>query len=301
MANPAPSSSSTPTPAPSRAADVALVTGASSGFGLLISVELARRGLRVYASMRDLGRADRLRAAADQAGVRLELVELDVTRADSIERAAAEVKGAAGRIDVLVNNAGYGIGGAVEDLSMAELREQFETNFFGLVALTKVVLPGMRERRRGRIVNLSSIGGRIATPGLAAYNASKFAVEGFSEALRHELRPFQVFVSLVEPGMFRTDIFDRNRRLAARAHDPGSPWFEATRRLEKVVDRRVEKSTADPRRVAMVVAAIAKDPRPRLRYLVGRDARAQSLLARLLPARLWESAIGRATGMASQS
>jgi short-subunit dehydrogenase len=283
-----------------RAAGVALVTGASSGFGLLTSVELARRGLSVFASMRDLSRADRLRAAAGEAGVRVEVLELDVTRADAVARAAAEVERAAGRIDVLVNNAGFGLGGAVEDLSLVELREQFETNFFGLVALTKAVLPGMRERRHGRIINLSSVGGRVAVPGLSAYCASKFAVEGFSESLRHELLPFQVFVSLVEPGTFRTDIFDRNRRVADRARDPGSPWYAFTRRMERMVDHRVEKSTADPRQVALLIADIAGSARPRLRYLVGRDARAESLLARVLPARLWESAVGRFTGLAGQ-
>jgi NAD(P)-dependent dehydrogenase (short-subunit alcohol dehydrogenase family) len=207
------------------------------------------------------------------------------------------VERASGRVDVLVNNAGYGIGGAIEDLTMAELREQFETNFFGLVALTKRVLPGMRERRRGRIINVSSINGRVAVPGLGAYCASKFAVEGFSESLRHELLRFGVFVSLVEPGTFRTAIFDRNRRVAGRAHDPSSPWYRFTRRMERLVDRRVEKSTADPRQVADVIAAIAVSPRPRLRYLVGRDARAEELLSRVLPRRLWESAVGRVTGL----
>ena len=279
---------------------VALVTGASSGFGLLSSVELARRGFSVVATMRDLGRDDRLRAAAAEARVSLEIAELDVTRADSIARAVADVEARAGRVDVLVNNAGYGIGGSVEDLSLVELREQFETNFFGLVALTKAVLPGMRERRHGRIVNVSSVNGRVAVPGLGAYCASKFAVEGFSESLRHELLPFDVYVALVEPGTFRTDIFDRNRRMAERARDPGSPWYEISRRMEALVDRQVERSTADPRQVARAVADLATAARPRLRTLVGRDARAGSLLARLLPDRLWETAVGRATGLAGQ-
>lgn len=277
--------------------DVALVTGASSGFGLLSSIELGRRGFAVYASMRDLARAGELRAAAERAGVAVTVVELDVARPDSIAAAAAEVERAAGRVDVLVNNAGYGIGGAIEDLTLAELREQFETNFFGLVGLTKAVLPGMRERRRGRIINVSSINGRIGVPGLGAYCASKFAVEGFSESLRHELLAFGVFVCLVEPGTFRTAIFDRNRRVAERAHDPGSPWYAFTRRMEEMVGRRVEKSTADPAKVARVIADLAVSPRPRLRTVVGRDARTEGLLARLLPDRLWESAVGRATGL----
>ena len=281
--------------------DVALVTGASSGFGLLAAVELARRGLRVFASMREPARADRLRNALDEASLNAEVIRLDVTRADEIEEAVSSIEGVAGGVDVLVNNAGYGLGGSVEDVAMEELREQFETNFFGLVALTKRVLPGMRERRRGRLINVSSIAGRVAFPGVAAYSASKFAVEGFSESLRHELLPFEVYVSLVEPGTFRTDIFERNRRIAARASDPTSAWAEMTRKISAIVDGRVEKSTADPREVALVIAEIATAARPRLRYLVGRDAVAQRLLARLLPDRLWESAVGRVTGLSGMT
>ena len=285
----------------SKRSDVALVTGASSGFGLLAAVELARRGLRVFASMREPVRADRLRSALDEASLGAEIVRLDVTRPDHIEQAVSSIEEVAGGVDVLVNNAGYGLGGSVEDIAMEELREQFETNFFGLVALSKRVLPGMRERRRGRIINVSSIAGRVALPGAAAYSASKFAVEGFSESLRHELLPFEVYVSLVEPGTFRTDIFDRNRRIAARAADPSSAWAEMTRKISAVVDGRVEKSTADPRAVALVIAEIATAARPRLRYMVGRDAVAQKLLSRILPDRLWETAVGRVTGLSDMT
>jgi NAD(P)-dependent dehydrogenase (short-subunit alcohol dehydrogenase family) len=278
--------------------DVALITGASSGFGLLTAVELAKSGLRVFASMRDPARGDRLRAALAQARADATVVQLDVTDPVSIERAIGEVTRAAGRIDVLVNNAGYGLGGAVEDLTMGELREQFETNFFGMVAVTKAVLPGMRERRHGRIVNVSSVSGLVAFPGMSAYCSSKFAVEGFSESLRHELLPFDVHVCLVEPGTFRTDIFDRNRRVAARSADPASPWAEVTRRMTALVDRQVERSTADPRDVALVISELVASPRPRLRTVVGRGARAQTFIGRVLPARLWETAVGRVTGLA---
>ena len=279
-------------------ADVALITGASSGFGLLTAVELARRGLRVFASMRDPSRADRLRAALAEARVEATVIQLDVTDPASIDRAVAEVERAAGRVDVLVNNAGYGLGGAVEDLAMDELRAQFETNFFGLVATTKAVLPGMRERRHGRIINVSSVSGRVAFPGMAAYSSSKFAVEGFSESLRHELLPFGIYVVLIEPGTFRTDIFDRNRRVAARSQDPGSPWAEVTRRMTELVDRRVERSTADPREVALAIADAVASPRPRLRQLVGSGGRATALARSVVPSRLWETAVGRVTGLA---
>lgn len=275
---------------------VALVTGASSGFGLLTSVELARRGLRVFASMRDLGRRERLDRAAAEAKVELEFVALEVTSVASVAAAVGEVTAKAGRIDVLVNNAGFGIGGFLEDLTLGEVREQFETNFFGALALTKAVVAGMRERRRGRIIQVSSIAGRVAIPGMSAYCASKFALEGLSEALRYELAPYGVQVVLVEPGTFRTDIFDRNRRMAARATDETSPYFAVTRRMEQMVDKMVAKSTADPADVAEVIADAATVEHPRLRYLVGEDARRQAFLKSLLPASLWEKAVLKFVG-----
>ncbi len=275
---------------------VALVTGASSGFGLLTSVELARRGLRVFASMRDLGRRERLDRAAAEAKVELEVVALEVTSVASVAAAVGEVTAKAGRIDVLVNNAGFGIGGFLEDLTLGEVREQFETNFFGALALTKAVVAGMRERRRGRIIQVSSIAGRVAIPGMSAYCASKFALEGLSEALRYELAPYGVQVVLVEPGTFRTDIFDRNRRMAARSTDETSPYFAVTRRMEQMVDKMVAKSTADPADVAEVIADAATVEHPRLRYLVGEDARRQAFLKSLLPASLWEKAVLKFVG-----
>lgn len=275
---------------------VALVTGASSGFGLLTSVELARRGLRVFASMRDLGRRERLDRAAAEAKVELEVVALEVTSVASVAAAVGEVTAKAGRIDVLVNNAGFGIGGFLEDLTLGEVREQFETNFFGALALTKAVVAGMRERRRGRIIQVSSIAGRVAIPGMSAYCASKFALEGLSEALRYEVAPYGVQVVLVEPGTFRTDIFDRNRRMAARSTDETSPYFAVTRRMEQMVDKMVAKSTADPADVAEVIADAATVEHPRLRYLVGEDARRQAFLKSLLPASLWEKAVLKFVG-----
>jgi NAD(P)-dependent dehydrogenase (short-subunit alcohol dehydrogenase family) len=266
-----------------------LITGAGSGFGLLTSIELAKRGFRVFGSMRDLGRAERLDAAAREAGVTVEKVALDVTKEASIAAAVEKV----GRIDVLVNNAGFGLGGFLEDLTMAELREQFDTNFFGLVATTKAVLPQLRERRSGRIINISSIGGRFATPGLSAYCSSKWAVEGLSESLRHELRPYGVQVVIVEPGTFKTDIFERNRRVAKRASDPASPYYERSKQLERVVDKLLDGRTADPRAVALAVARAATVKRPRLRYLVGRDAHGQAISKALLPFSVIETAVER--------
>ncbi len=274
----------------------ALVTGSSSGFGLLTCIELAQKGFRVFASMRDLSRSDRLDETAAQAGVTVEKLHLDVTDPASITAALDEIHRSGGQIEVLVNNAGFGMGGAFEDLQMDELREQFETNFFGLAAVTRAVLPQMRQRRRGRIINVSSISGRIGFPGLSAYCASKFAVEGLSETLRLELQPFGIKVVLIEPGSYRTDIFERNRRMARDAHDPASPYYSFTRGMEAYVDKKVARSTADPAEVARAIARAATEPDPPLRCLVGRDARLQSLLRAVIPARWFEALILKQLG-----
>lgn len=266
---------------------VALVTGCSSGFGLLSSIELARAGFRVFATMRNVGKREALDRAAAKAGVSIDVVSLDVLDAASIEAALAAVRASAGGIDVLVNNAGYGLGGFAEDVSIGELREQFDTNFFGLVAVTQAVLPAMRERRSGRIINLSSIGGRVAVPGLSAYCSSKFAVEGWSEALRYECLPFGVHVSIIEPGSFKTDIW-ANQRLAKRAQDPDSPYREQSDRILKVLARMLEKNDADPEDVSRLVARVARAPRPSLRYLVGKDAWAELTAKTILPGRTFE-------------
>ncbi len=271
---------------------VALVTGSSSGFGLESCVALARRGFRVFASMRDLDRADRLDAAMVAAGTACDKVRLDVTDPTSIEAAMAEIGRAAGPVDVLVNNAGFGFAGFVEDLTLDELREQFETNFFGLVAVSKAVIRSMRERRWGRIINVSSVGGRIAWPGLGAYAGSKFAVEGLSESLRHELLPHGVYVTLIEPGTFPTDIFDRNRRVAAAALDDASPNRAALQAIGDIADRQVAASRADPASVGRLIARVATARRPRLRYLVGVDARRNTLLKAALPWAAFESVVG---------
>jgi NAD(P)-dependent dehydrogenase (short-subunit alcohol dehydrogenase family) len=278
---------------------VALVTGASSGFGLLASVELARRGLRVFASMRDLGKQTRLIDAARGAGVEVETVALDVTREPSIRAAVEHIaeRTGGGGVDVLVNNAGFGLAGFFEDVDLAEFREQFETNFFGVIATTQTVLPHMRAQRRGRVINVSSIAGRLANPGMSAYCSSKWALEGLSESLRLELRPLGIDVVLIEPGTFKTDIFDRNRRVATRALDPASPNFRRAKRLEAFVDKLLARNHQDPADVARAIAHAATTRSPRLRYVVGRDARGEALGKAALPYRAVEWFILKYTGL----
>ncbi len=273
---------------------IALVTGSSSGIGLLSTVELARAGFRVVASMRDLDRRQRLDEAAGKAGVagRIDVRRLDITEIDRILEFIAQLERDCGRLDVLVNNAGFATAGFAEDLLLQELRQQFETNFFGHVAVTKAVLPIMRRQRSGHLIMVSSIGGRVSAPVIGAYDASKFALEGWSESLRIETRSLGIRVVLVEPGSFQTDIWERNVRVGSYALDRSSPNHERGARFSEVV-KKVRK--ADPLPVAKLIARIAQDPNPRLRYRVGFDAHLQFWLHSLLPWKLYEKVVIRAT------
>ncbi|HEX3480442.1 MAG TPA: SDR family NAD(P)-dependent oxidoreductase [Kofleriaceae bacterium] len=271
---------------PDRASEIALVTGASSGLGLLTAIELARAGFRVMATMRDLARRGAVEDAARRAGVAVYVCELDVTDPGSIERAVAAARSIGPRFSVLVNNAGFTMDGFFEDLSDEDLQLQFDTNVFGLAAVTRAFLPAMREHRAGRVINISSISGRFAGPGYAAYCASKWAVEGLSEALRFELLPFGIHVVLIEPsGFYGTDILTRNRRLATRALDPASPYFAATQRMNAQTAAMSTQMFGDPAQVARAIVEAATSPRPALRRRIGRQALWKALRRRLLPAR----------------
>jgi len=216
---------------------IAVVTGSSSGIGLLTTIEFARNGYQVVATMRDLGRAGRLEETAQKAGVRdrLDLRRLDVTEFDSLPGAIDDIVRAHGRIDVLVNNAGFSVAGFGEDLTLGEIRLQFETNFFGNVAMTKAVLPVMRQQKSGHIVQVASVAGRLGQPLLGAYSSSKFALEGFSESLRIETHSLGIRVVLVEPGAFDTDIWTRNVVIGQGAIDPNSPNKERSQRFTEFV------------------------------------------------------------------
>ena len=275
---------------------IAVVTGSSSGIGLMTTVELALNGYRVVATMRDLGRRARLEEAAQKAGAheRLDLRRIDITEIDSLAEIINGIVRDHGRIDVLVNNAGFGTGGFAEDMSLAELRQQLETNFFGNVAMTKAVLPVMRAQRSGHIIQITSVAGRMAAPLLGAYAASKFALEGWSEALRIEVHSLGIRVVLVEPGDYDTDIWDRNVVIARQALDPNSPNKERSQRFVEFVKSRASKRR-DPREVARLVVRIAKDSNPKLRYVIGPDAKTQLLWRALLPWRRYERMMAKVT------
>jgi NAD(P)-dependent dehydrogenase (short-subunit alcohol dehydrogenase family) len=272
---------------------IAVITGASSGIGLLTAVELARSGFQVVATMRELSRRTGLEEAAIAAGVGpyLDIRRLDVTDFDLIPSLVESVVRDYGRVDVLVNNAGFAVAGFAEDLALGEIRRQFETNFFGHVAMTKAVLPTMRQQRSGHIIMVSSISGLHGILTVSSYSASKFALEGWSESLRLEWNALGIKVVLVEPGSFQTDIWTRNAYIDQKLLDGSSPNRE---RGQKMRDRVQAIPKRDPILVARTIARVARHPNPRLRYLVGIDARIQLWLKRVLPWKWHEKLVARA-------
>ena len=275
----------------------ALITGASSGFGLLTTVTLAKRGWRVIATMRDLNRREKLEAAAREAGVldRIEFLALDVTSNEQIAQVAAAIAARTAPLNALVSNAGFAMGGFAEDVSDAELRQQFDTNFFGATAVVRAFLPQFRRQGFGHIVMTSSISGRMGFPGVSSYAASKFAVEGWAETLRMEMKPLGIQVALVEPGSFETGIWSRGQTMAKQSLDPHSP---NAARAQQLMDRmKSGKPKADPQIVADGIAAILDNPRPKLRNVFGRDAHIALLLKHLLPATVAEWLLIKASGI----
>src|SRR5579863_2412604 len=259
---------------------VAVITGASSGFGLLTSVELAKAGFRVVATMRDLARRARLDEAAAAAGTKLDIRTLDVTHFDAMPDLVESVVRDYGRLDVLINNAGFPVAGFAEDVELDELRRQFETNFFGAVMMTKAVLPVMRKQHAGHIIQISSIVGLHGSVTISSYSASKHALEGWSESLRMEVAGLGIKVVLVEPGAFQTDIWTRGAVMGKEAIKEGSPNFQRGLRMREKIGKLRK---ADPIIVARKIVEIAQNPDPKLRYLVGTDAKIQLAMKRLLP------------------
>jgi len=240
--------------------------------------------------MRDLGRRAKLDQATSAAGItdRIDVRALDVTDFEMIATVVDTVARDYGRIDVLVNNAGFAMGGFAEDIKLEELRLQFDTNFFGAVAATKAVLPVMRRQHSGHIIQVSSIGGLQGSISVSSYSASKHALEGWSESLRLEVNALGIRVVLVEPGAFDTGVWTQGARMGEESKKSTSPNFQRSLRMREVV-RQIRK--ADPIAVAHTIVAIAQNPNPKLRYLVGRDAKIQLALKRTLPWKSWEKMI----------
>lgn len=273
--------------------DGVLITGAGSGFGLATALHLAHRGVHVYASVPDWAQREEVEAAAAERGVSLRVLRLDVTDRPSIEAAVSAVLAEAGGIGGVVHSAGLGLRGFFEDLAETEIRRLFDVNVFGVMAVTRAVLPHMRTARRGRIVIITSAGGRIASMTLSGYCAGKFALEGFGESLALEMAPLGVHVSLVEPGIVLTPHFTVHRGRARAAVDPRSfyyPWFV---QHEKVVDDILRAGRTTPLHVAEAAHRALTARRPRLRYVVGSRAKLLIALRRYVPGELFERLYAR--------
>jgi NAD(P)-dependent dehydrogenase (short-subunit alcohol dehydrogenase family) len=268
----------------SQAQQVVLVTGASSGIGAATSALLAERGYKVFGTSR--------RPRADSVPAGVEMLDLDVRSDASVEACVATLLGREGRIDVLVNNAGFMAFGESEGTSPEEAREQFETNLFGPMRLINAVLPVMRRQGRGRIVNLSSLVGLVGVPLLPLYTASKFALEGYSESLRYELRDFGIWVSLIEPGWVRTGL----GAAAQQASGPVPAYDQLRGAALAAIGDRIEGGLP-PARVAEAVLRAIRDRRPRLRYRVGREATWVPRARALAPPARFEATVRRMFGL----
>ena len=248
---------------------IALITGSSSGIGLEITLSLARNGYKTYATMRDINKASLLLDFAIKEGLSIAPLEMDVTNDLEINSIIKNIVDESGRIDVLVNNAGYGLIGYFEDLQMEEIRKQFETNFFGVLRVTQKIIPIMRNQKYGTIVNISSGAGRVGFPGISAYVSTKFALEGFTESLYYELQPLGIKVIIIEPGVTKTNFF-RNSIYGQRAKSSESTYSKSLAKISNNIDIMHQHAT-NPQEVAGVFLEAIRLKEPNLRYIVGND------------------------------
>lgn len=270
-----------------------VITGCSSGFGLLAAARFASQGHRVIATMRNLDKQGPLCDELEARNAKADILQMDVTDAASVASAMQEIGAKYGSVDVLINNAGVAVGGAFEDLTQDEIRWVMEINFFGVQNVTRAVIPLMRPQRSGRIINVSSISGFYGAPGLGAYNASKWALEGFSESLAQELQCFGIRVVLIEPASYKTQIFKENIHLAGNFSNPHSPYFEISRRLKERLEAQLADNHRDPEDVVRVIERAVYARNPKLRYQTEIEGKMMYLLKRFLPERLVSGLIRR--------
>ena len=252
---------------------VAVVTGSSSGIGFETSLLLSRNGVYTYATMRNLNKSQQINDVAEKENLPLKVLQLDVTDDKSVKDAIRQVKDESSRIDVLINNAGYDVMGAVEDISIEEFKSQFETNLFGVIRVTKEVLPIMRNQRAGNIINISSVGGRIGIPLNSAYISSKFALEGLSESMRYELEQFGIDVILIEPGVVKSNFFENADVANNNTNNTTSAYSQLTQNLYEGFEPMLKSNSSSlPSDVAKIIYKAIESNNREVRYLVGKDA-----------------------------
>jgi NAD(P)-dependent dehydrogenase (short-subunit alcohol dehydrogenase family) len=255
---------------------IAVVTGSSSGIGFETSLLLARNGIYTYATMRNQSKSDEILAYARNNNLPLKTLHLDVTNEKSILESIKKIIAEKGRIDILVNNAGYLLLGPLEQLQINEIKKEFETNFFGIIKLIQNILPIMRKQRYGRIINISSLAGRIGFPLSSAYVSSKFALEGLTESLGYEVQNFGIHVVLIEPGVIRTNFLNgmklgKNVIMPQNDNNIDSPYSELIQKRVSAFKPRFEKGSS-PIEVAKIILEAVTSQYPKPRYLVGYDA-----------------------------
>jgi short-subunit dehydrogenase len=250
---------------------VAIITGSSSGIGHATALLLARNRFHTYATMRNIKKSVDIMEIANRERLPLQVIQLDVNDDTSIRNSIEKVISEKQRIDLLINNAGYGLVGAFEDLSVEEIKSQFETNFFGVIRLTQQVLPIMRKQKSGTIVNVSSGAGRIGFPGMSAYVSSKFALEGLSESMSYELEPFGIKSVIIEPGVIRTN-FKKNAVMSKKLSDDSfiSPYSSIIQKMDASITSIIEHATP-PEEVAKAILHVVTSNNPELRFPVGYD------------------------------
>jgi short-subunit dehydrogenase len=255
----------------SKASQIALVTGSSTGIGFETSLALARNGFHTYATMRNLDKSGKIMEIASNENLPLDVLHLDVTDDKSIKEAIGQVYDKNKRIDVLINNAGYALAGPLEETSTEEIKTQFETNFFGAIKTMQSVIPIMRNQKNGKIVNITSMGGRIAIPLDPIYHGTKFALEGLSECIRYELGSFNIKIILIEPGAVGSNFWN-NIKMANKSENSLSPYQNVIDTVSETFSKMSE-NVISPSEVAAIIIKAVTTNTPEFRYVVGEDAK----------------------------
>jgi NAD(P)-dependent dehydrogenase (short-subunit alcohol dehydrogenase family) len=261
---------------------IVLITGASSGFGFLTTIHLAIRGYFVIATMRDLTKKENLLVEARKRNIvdNIEVLQLDVTNKDDIFKVKNHIESKYGKLDILINNAGYCLGGLIEYANMDEWEQQINTNVLSVVAVTKAFIPMMRKRRCGNVINIGSVSGHFGFPGMGAYVTSKFALSGFSESLRLELAPFDIHVSIIEASSFKTNIWDKSLENVNLDCDVD---YKSYIHFVYEQAKHTASTADDPQKIVQLIEKICRSKKPRLRYPIGKSAKKLILAKTILP------------------